>query len=251
MLVEGNAKKNQKTRTFWYQNDHLGTPHSLTDSLGALVYSCTYNAYGQVQTETQHQQQERGLRVETNLRFQGQYADEETGLFYNLNRYYDPGLGRYLTADPIGLLGGVNQYQYVDGNPINAFDPLGLLKTDTSGQEVILDNKRGSITFPPTVSAQKQQRHLKGTAPENKGYLENIEDAQKVLDEYRAGNYRFITENLRENEVTIEVPSVTGTHVNVGNPNGLPDLVLKTNVFKIQSIKSPKIVPVNPTKGSD
>ncbi|WP_444979370.1 RHS domain-containing protein [Budvicia aquatica] len=70
-LIEGNAKKNQKVRTYWYQNDHLGTPHSLTDSLGALVYSCTYNAYGQVQTETQHQQQERGLRVKTNLRFQG------------------------------------------------------------------------------------------------------------------------------------------------------------------------------------
>ncbi|VFS51562.1 RHS repeat-associated core domain-containing protein [Budvicia aquatica] len=92
-LVEGNAKKNQKIRTYWYQNDHLGTPHSLTDSLGGLVYSCSYNAYGQVQTETQHQQEERGLRVETNLRFQGQYADEETGLFYNLNRYYDPALG--------------------------------------------------------------------------------------------------------------------------------------------------------------
>ena len=70
-LIEGNAKKNQKVRTYWYQNDHLGTPHSLTDSLGALVYSCTYNAYGQVQTETQHQRQERGLIVETNLRFQG------------------------------------------------------------------------------------------------------------------------------------------------------------------------------------
>ena len=132
VLVEGNAKKNQKTRTFWYQNDHLGTPHSLTDSLGALVYSCTYNAYGQVQTETQHQQQERGLRVETNLRFQGQYADEETGLFYNLNRYYDPGLGRYLTADPIRLAGGLNQYRYCS-NPTNWVDPFGLFDVKNSG----------------------------------------------------------------------------------------------------------------------
>ncbi|MBK5143133.1 RHS domain-containing protein [Budviciaceae bacterium BWR-B9] len=133
VLVEGNAKKNQKTKTFWYQNDHLGTPHSLTDSLGALVYSCTYNAYGQLQTETQHQQEERALRVETNLRFQGQYADEETGLHYNLNRYYDPALGRYLTQDPIGLAGGLNHYQYVDGNPVNCADPLGLFNVADDG----------------------------------------------------------------------------------------------------------------------
>ncbi|WP_248595858.1 RHS repeat-associated core domain-containing protein [Budvicia aquatica] len=60
------------------------------------------------------------------MRFQGQYAHEETGLFYKLNRYYDPRLGRYLTADPIKLIGGLNPYIYVDGNPVRLIDPLGL-----------------------------------------------------------------------------------------------------------------------------
>ncbi len=66
------------------------------------------------------------LLVETNLRFQGQYWDEETGLHYNLNRYYDPSLGRYLTQDPIKLIGGTNLYQYVSMNPIKWIDPFGL-----------------------------------------------------------------------------------------------------------------------------
>ncbi|GKX53148.1 RHS repeat domain-containing protein [Budvicia aquatica] len=125
--MEGNAKKNQEIKTYWYQNDHLGTPHSLTDSLGNLVYSCSYNAYGKLQEETQHRQEEFGIRVETNLRFQGQYWDEETGLHYNFNRYYDPELGRYLMQDPVKLCGGLNLYAYVGSNPVKWIDPLGLL----------------------------------------------------------------------------------------------------------------------------
>ncbi|GKX53153.1 RHS repeat domain-containing protein [Budvicia aquatica] len=127
-LVEGNAKKNQKIKTYWYQNDHLGTPHSLTDSLGNLVYSCSYNAYGKLQEETQHRQEEFGVRVETNLRFQGQYWDEETGLHYNRYRYYDFHIGRYITQDPLGILSGLNIYQYVNNNPIYWIDALGLVK---------------------------------------------------------------------------------------------------------------------------
>ncbi|NYA44659.1 RHS repeat-associated core domain-containing protein [Serratia fonticola] len=52
-----------------------------------------------------------------------------------MNRYYDPGIGRYLTADPVKLDGGLNSYQYVDGNPVSWVDPLGLFKTDVTGVE--------------------------------------------------------------------------------------------------------------------
>jgi len=56
----------------------------------------------------------------------GQYADKETNLHYNAFRDYDPAIGRYVQSDQIGLMGGLNTYAYVDGDPIGTGDPLGL-----------------------------------------------------------------------------------------------------------------------------
>ena len=62
-----------------------------------------------------------------NLRFPGQYYDFETGTFYNYFRDYDPSTGRYPESDPRGLRGGsFSTYAYVNGNPLNRFDPFGL-----------------------------------------------------------------------------------------------------------------------------
>ena len=102
-----------------YHCDHLGTPRELTDAQGNVVWSGRYKAWGRLL----HVEGE----IEQPLRFQGQYEDGETGLFYNRYRYYDPEPGRYLTQDPIRLLGGLNCYRYAT-NPTGWVDPLGLSK---------------------------------------------------------------------------------------------------------------------------
>lgn len=98
--------------------DHLGTPQKLTDSNQTVVWDATYDPFGtaNIVTET----------VTNNIRFLGQYFDDETGLHYNINRYYDPTLDRYITSDPIGVDGGINTYIYALANPIRYVDPLGL-----------------------------------------------------------------------------------------------------------------------------
>ncbi len=61
------------------------------------------------------------------LRFPGQYTDTATALNQNWFRDYDPAIGRYVESDPVGLLGGINTYAYVDGNPLSLKDPSGRL----------------------------------------------------------------------------------------------------------------------------
>jgi RHS repeat-associated protein len=78
--------------------------------------------------------------LEQPFRFQGQQFDEETGLHYNRFRYYDPGVGRFVSQDPIGLSGGFNVLIY-GSNPFRWIDPLGLAGTtlDGSGNQVSLN----------------------------------------------------------------------------------------------------------------
>ena len=105
---------------YFYLNDHLGTPQQLLDgNTGAVAWQAAYLPFGEVQISVN--------TVTNNLRFPGQYYDAETGLHYNWNRYYDPASGRYISADPIGLGGGLNLYVYVSMNPINSNDFRGLV----------------------------------------------------------------------------------------------------------------------------
>jgi RHS repeat-associated protein len=83
------------------------------------VWSTTYQPYGTntIPTGT----------ITQNVRLPGQYFDGEAGFNYNINRDYMPNLGRYLEADPIGIMGGLNPYPYTSGNPLKFVDPTGLV----------------------------------------------------------------------------------------------------------------------------
>lgn len=104
--------------TYYYHNDHLGTPQVMTDSAATVVWEASYSPFGEVDLLVN--------QITNNLRFAGQYYDQETGHHYNYFRDYDPELGRYIQSDPIGLAGGINTYAYGMGNPVKYTDPYGL-----------------------------------------------------------------------------------------------------------------------------
>jgi len=109
---------------FYIHADHLGVPKSITQpSSGAIVWRWDQDPFG---TATPNQNPSNLGAFVYNLRFPGQYYDQETGLNYNYFRDYDPSTGRYIESDPIGLMGGISTYGFVRQSPIDYGDPLGL-----------------------------------------------------------------------------------------------------------------------------
>ncbi len=111
-------------RSLHLQHDHLGTPRLARNDAGVIQWRWDSDGYGT--TTPTHDPDGDGKATVINLRFPGQYYDQESGNYYNWNRYYSPRLGRYLSADPIGIEGGANGYGYVGGNPLSRTDPLAL-----------------------------------------------------------------------------------------------------------------------------
>jgi RHS repeat-associated protein len=123
----------RESGTYYVYADQLGAPRHVTDSSGIAVWRWETEPFGT--GAANEDPNGRGSNFTLNVRFPGQYYDKETGLHYNHFRYYDPGTGRYIESDPIGLGGGRNTYAYVGGNPMRFIDPAGLAE-QTMGQSV-------------------------------------------------------------------------------------------------------------------
>ncbi len=118
------AEPDQGTAYYIFSNQ-IGAPIQVQDQSGNEVWKARYEPYGRVRLSSAN-------RVRLDLRFPGHFHDEEIDLHFNRYRYYDPGLGRYLASDPIGIAGGLNLYAYAP-NPLVHVDLVGLAHGPQSG----------------------------------------------------------------------------------------------------------------------
>ncbi|HWT18505.1 MAG TPA: RHS repeat-associated core domain-containing protein, partial [Variovorax sp.] len=151
--------------TYAVHSDHLNTPRKLTNADGQAVWQWSYSAFGEDKPTiaknrfanldiTLNPGTTSVSEVKFNLRYPGQYADEESGLFYNYFRTYDPRTGRYSQPDPIGLGGGWNRFGYVDASPLDDSDASGLMGD-------------GRHVYPePTVMPMTGGRQSSGDGPQ-------------------------------------------------------------------------------------
>ena len=125
LIVAGNVTCQSAQEVLYFISpDQLNTPRAVTDNTGKLIWSWVGEPFGSMPPNQDPDGD--GQTFTLNLRFPGQYFDQETGLHYNYFRDYDPSTGRYIESDPVGLGGGINTYAYVAGNAIALADPLGL-----------------------------------------------------------------------------------------------------------------------------
>jgi len=146
-------------------------------------------------------------KLTSHIRFPGQYFDQETGLYYNYYRHYDPETGRYIESDPIGLLGGLNTYIYAVSDPYAAVDFLGLLevyvweptKTTWGHASMRLDDGTYISWWPQRAGKSKCNCGYIFTSPayQNRNYYQDKRDEGRPPDKaYRIRNLN--EEKIRE-----------------------------------------------------
>jgi len=132
---------------YFLHNDHLGTTKKVTDADQQVVWDASQTPFGELDITTE--------AIRMPMRFPGQYADLETGMSYNYFRDYDPGLGRYLQSDPIGLRGGGNPYLYANSKPLVTIDERGLFGLIGG---VVGGVTGGSAAYSSAISAGRSPR---------------------------------------------------------------------------------------------
>ena len=181
--------------------DHLGTPKEMVTEGGTLVWAADHDTWGSVRRHwtprngasqvaeapdmwaveipaQDFQQDDEPLLCP--IRFQGQWEDPETGLFYNRYRYYDPLSGNYACADPIGLFGGMRSTAYV-GAPSRGIDPKGLCCGCWRGEPGEY-NYRGVNPDHPAYQDALQGRVAGGTNMDISPEMHNFDSATYAGD---------------------------------------------------------------------
>jgi len=162
------AKGNVKNRNLWGANqdeliatngqftlcDHLGSVRDIVDAGGNVLNHIEYNAFGKVTKQTG--------KSDCVFGYTGKMFDDATGLQWNINRWYDAGVGRWISEDPIGFRGkDANLVRYVKNSPITSYDPTGLVTVVNSPIGVLC----GPVGGTKTVTRPFEHENCDGTVP--------------------------------------------------------------------------------------
>ncbi|WP_434155313.1 RHS repeat-associated core domain-containing protein [Pseudomonas sp. JZ134] len=178
------SQPDQKPKRYYFHTDQIGTPLEVTDDTGRMVWRAYYKTWGALEALAPKE-------IEQNLRFQGQYYDAETGLHYNTFRYYDPVVGRYITQDPIGLIGGLNLYRYTV-NALTWFDPLGWCGENINWGGHLKKIGGGE---PPATMLNPHAHHIVFKNGRGKKMKEYLAESKSILEKYDI-DWLFGKENL-------------------------------------------------------
>ncbi|WP_301562864.1 RHS repeat domain-containing protein [Pseudoalteromonas sp. KG3] len=184
---------------YYYHLDQLNTPRFVTNNNAEVVWQNQADVYGYEELKAESELNKENSFTQP-IRFQGQYLDEESGLHYNRYRYYSPKQQRFINQDPIGLVGGINHYQYAP-NPVNWVDPFGLSCKENTWN-TFQKNTKGHFKNSSEASTsyqmmQEVQNMKNGVRPKPAKYLpQSYIDAH--IQQFNGGASRFMTKSNLE-----------------------------------------------------
>jgi RHS repeat-associated protein len=220
--------------------DLVGAPSELVDDRGNVAWHLRMTLWGKVLAEPGE--------AYTPLRFPGQYHDAETGLHYNVHRYYDPDTGRYLSHDPLGLDPAPDSLAYV-GNPTAWIDPLGLAKqastpcakaaaaSGAGGGGKKPPNQNNATAGPSKLPAKRKRKYEEGTHGNKKNEQKRLDD--EFEDDLAAEpnpKRRKVTGTTHESEHAVGY-EVLGRNSGAGRGSGADQKALENKAWAYQEDK--------------
>ena len=212
-------------------SDYLGTPLQAYDKQGNKVWEQALDIYGR---------QRKRPSAFIPFKYQGQYEDAETGLYYNRFRYYDPNAGSYISQDPIGLAGGsLILYMYVS-NSNNLIDPFGLSRR---GNQATRDHIE--VVKDKFMSDNPGATHIGGGLDDAGNQMKEvyIRPSKPIPGSTKGGSYTDLTFKTADGKIV---------HINTvdkGNFNGMSKREF-TNLNRIKA-DAPDTVVIAIGKGDD
>lgn len=201
---EGTFKPSAKIteqNTYSIITDYLGTPVAMYNSEGDKTWEVEYDIYGKIRKQT------KGSSSDCPFRYQGQYEDEETGLYYNRFRYYSADEGVYISQDPIGIEGSNQNFyahlpdtnSWVDvfgldcnvkvGDEIAANSTIKRIRNGTNGNAIVIGRNMDSRVIPSAKNINAE--YWKGF-DSTKSNAVNLANNKKWLDKKIADGYTVI-----------------------------------------------------------
>jgi|APLak6261702949_1056265.scaffolds.fasta_scaffold00037_11 RHS repeat-associated protein len=192
--------------------DRRHSPIAATDEQGKVVWQTQYDAWGKAINVSQSAQTHSQNTFKLALRLPGQWEDAVTHIHYNYQRDYNPSTGKYLTPDPQGFPDGKDPYAYVNNDPLNKLDPLGLYQSDIHYY----------MTFFLAVAAGVPVEDARTIALATQ-YVDDNDDTRPInlngLDDHRARLLTYHFTAIDDIKIDPATGKVSGKLGEYGNPS--------------------------------
>jgi RHS repeat-associated protein len=178
---------------YYYIKDQRGSIRAISNEVGIIVESYSYNAFGIMTIKDQAGHVLLKSNYDNTYTYTGRRYDEESGLYYYRNRMYSAQLGRFLSKDPKGFIDGYNLYAYVKNNPLKYVDPFGTTSRSTnfedSDQETAYYNSQSDGYYESQSYEQSRENEWNNSIDSSYYDSSNNNDDISDYQNWRSDNY--------------------------------------------------------------